>query len=96
MAGQQLLVPPDALAPMAALEAALEADEQQRSAAHAGRLSRVLALLTECRRQQVELQTGPQLALLLNCSEHRAWDLICQAQLLDRLPGGLDVLASGC
>ncbi|HWH29430.1 MAG TPA: hypothetical protein VNU26_10785, partial [Mycobacteriales bacterium] len=98
--GQQVLTPAaDAasgmLSTVAEHEQRLVQREHDRSRAHAALLTDVLALARDNQRAGLALGTPDQLALLLDASSWRAHDLLAQAQLFDRLPGGLAALQAG-
>jgi hypothetical protein len=68
--------------------------ERERSRAHAAQLVDVLALHRLYGAAGMSLATTAYVALLLNCSEHRARMLLCDAQVLERL-GALGPMSAG-
>ena len=85
----------DALAELSRTVAGLEQLERDKRALHAKTLSAVLDVHAAHCAADLALVTTAQLALSLDCSEHRAQLLLRQAQVLALLPDALDALASG-
>jgi hypothetical protein len=90
-----VLSPESGLSWSAAVAARLEAGEHDRSAAHARQLRDGLELLRLDELDGFELSMPAELALLLRCSEHRAVELLPQAELFAALPEGLVALEAG-
>src|SRR5687768_12950078 len=94
-AGQDVLTPTLDVGALNAVEAELCEHEQVRGAAHAGQLRAALRLDAVHRAAGLGLNTIPQIALVLNCSERRAGELLGDAQTLAALPGALDAVETG-
>jgi hypothetical protein len=77
------------------LEVRLRVREVERRAAHSPLLRDVLALHELYSRESFGMSTVSQLALVLQCSEFRANELLGTAVVLDTLPGGFEALECG-
>jgi hypothetical protein len=94
-AGQSVLVPDQLQDRVLAVEARLAARERSRSGAQAELLRDVLALAAELEPLGYGGAVIAQLALVLDCSEYRAAELLTRAQCFADLPGGMEQLAAG-
>ena len=72
----------------------MEARERDRSVHHAEQLTDALAVHRTLKAAGMDLSAGPQLALFLGCSEHRAEMLLSDARVLHRL-GALEPMRAG-
>ncbi|MBK5307396.1 MAG: hypothetical protein JJD92_11975 [Frankiaceae bacterium] len=72
----------------------MEARERDRSVHHAEQLADALAVHRTLKVAGMDLSAGPQLALFLGCSEHRAEMLLSDAKVLDRI-GALEPMRAG-
>ncbi len=77
------------------LEDRLGVRETERRAAHGPLLRDVLALHDLYSREGFGVSTVPQVALVLQCSEFRAGELLGTGAVLADLPGGLEALECG-
>ena len=94
-AGQQVLSRTLDVAALNRVEASLADGEAVRGAGHARQLRDVLALHRLHAAAGLELNTVPQAALVLSCSEHRAAQLLDDALLLSPLHGAIEALECG-